>query len=144
MFKTYNVISNAKRAGIRDMYIGRIIGSRDDLNETVLIVQGADEILAFKCHSDKGESLVRVADGCHICKGVTAIDEWLEKAILEQRRVHIAFVTPELFEYEEAVGEFSDSNFGLPIKVKSDFVRRIMRDERVNVVSIFVDEMEQE
>ena len=145
MFKTYNVISNANNHVLRNLYVGKIIGERKANNEVVLLVLGAGiempEMLAVQDADEPTSDITRIGEHLYACKGVTSIETFLVGAwsFAAGCRAHIVFITPDLFEHEEVVRETSGENFGLPVVIHSDYVRRVMRDTRTHCVTLFVD-----
>lgn len=135
--KTYSLVTNADRDQAL-FVIGQILGDRHKKEQSIIYVFGdANDIpqaLLTYAANDEKEILER---GVAVHIGVTSVESTIRLLESLPYDIHVVFYMPGHF--GSCHDGFGNVALGLPVLVRNDVVRRIVRNASVNAVTIFVD-----
>lgn len=135
--KTYSLVMNANCDQAR-FVLGRILGDRHQKEQSIVYVFGdakdiPQALLSYTALDEK-EILER---GIAVHIGVTNVESTVRLLESTPYDIHVVFYMPGHFSsYPDG---FGGVELGLPVLVRSDAVRRIIRNLGVDAVTIFVD-----
>lgn len=135
--KTYSLVTGADRDQTI-FVLGQILGDRHKKEQSIIYVFGdANDIpqaLLSYAALDEKEILER---GISVHIGVTTVESTIRLLESTPYDIHVVFYMPGHF--GTCHDGYGNVALGLPVLVRSDVVRRIVRNPGVNAVTIFVD-----